>query len=263
MSTTCPGWAAACSRGRRRLRIRDVTALAQPVTVYEGPLAPMPERRLGQFAPGEAREYEFVATLPEGGPPPGPASGDNAVQGATTVAYSWGAGEPEGAGGAAGDGLDVTIVKVRAVKRRGLLVVLGRCDEPCTAVARGRFKVLRHSRGFQGFAARRTSPRPLAAGPDSPPARANALPGAEDDPPRHSATRQARGRAPSPRQDRCRRPRPRPPHRPPADQALARSARCARRRASCAAAEPPSRPGRRGRRRSGGRRSAASGPSRR
>jgi hypothetical protein len=73
----------------------DVTRPTAPRTVYAGPLDSMPERPAGTVAGGEARTYEFTATLPEGGEP----SFQNAVQGAsTTVAYSWGASEAAGEG---------------------------------------------------------------------------------------------------------------------------------------------------------------------
>jgi hypothetical protein len=69
-----------------RLTVVDMTRPTAPRTVYVGPLDSMPERPAGTVAGGEARTYEFIATLPESGEP----SFQNAVQGAsTTVAYSW------------------------------------------------------------------------------------------------------------------------------------------------------------------------------
>jgi hypothetical protein len=109
-----PGLGGGLLSSRLRLTVIDVTRPTAPRTVYAGPLDSMPERPAGTLAGGEARTYEFTATLPEGGEP----SFQNAVQGAsTTVAYSWvaseaGAEEPDsgeepegsGEGGTGGGG---------------------------------------------------------------------------------------------------------------------------------------------------------------
>jgi hypothetical protein len=89
-----PGAGGGALSTRLTMRVRDVTVPGAPVSVYEGPLAPMPDHVLRALGPGESRRYEFVATLSDGGSPPSPDGGDNAVQGASTsVDYSWIAGE--------------------------------------------------------------------------------------------------------------------------------------------------------------------------
>jgi hypothetical protein len=79
--------------------------------IYEGGLATMPRLELGRFAAGESRDYRLTATFPNGGAPPSPTTGDNALQGsAMTVRYAWGerrsgAGErPGSAAGRSGQG---------------------------------------------------------------------------------------------------------------------------------------------------------------
>lgn len=62
---------------RLELSVLDITARAAPRTVYAGLLASMPEQMTGELAPGEARTFEFTATLPDGGEP----DFQNAVQG--------------------------------------------------------------------------------------------------------------------------------------------------------------------------------------
>jgi hypothetical protein len=79
--------------------------------IYEGGLAAMPRLELGRFAPGESRDYRLTATFPNGGAPPSPTTGDNALQGsAMTVRYAWGerrsgtGGRPDSAAGRSGQG---------------------------------------------------------------------------------------------------------------------------------------------------------------
>jgi len=135
---------------RLSLRVTDVTAPASPVTVYAGPLAPMPAQKAGRLAPGASRTYEFVATLPESG------GAQNDVQEASTsVAYSWTAGEvvagPEptpspsspgpGPAGSAPVGLRLTITRVQHKISHGRLLVRAGCDRPCAISARGRLRV--------------------------------------------------------------------------------------------------------------------------
>jgi hypothetical protein len=75
---------------RLRLTVADVTASAQPLTLYDGALAAMAPRDVGVFAPGQARSFQFIASLPDGGSPAGPTQGDNAFQGAqASVGYVW------------------------------------------------------------------------------------------------------------------------------------------------------------------------------
>jgi|GEM_PF-4379012 len=76
--TDTPGRTGGVLSDQLSLSVVDVTAPAAPRAVYAGPLATMPAQPLGDLRPGEARTFEFTATLPEGGGP-GP---QNAVQGA-------------------------------------------------------------------------------------------------------------------------------------------------------------------------------------
>lgn len=142
---------------RLKLRITDVTAPAHPVTIYAGPLAPMPAQAAGRLQPGESRTYEFVATLPEAGPTG--AGAQNDVQGASTsVAFAWTASEvaaspeppaqpraPASNPPAAPPGLEAPPAKLRLritrVERRirhGRIVVWARCNSACAIAARGR-----------------------------------------------------------------------------------------------------------------------------
>jgi hypothetical protein len=79
--------------GRLDLLIQD---LAHPATpVYSGKLRDMPIYTLGTFAKGEARTYRFTATLPNGGQPPSPTTGDNVYQGSqASVEFDWTATAP-------------------------------------------------------------------------------------------------------------------------------------------------------------------------
>jgi len=148
---------------RLTMRVTDVTVPAHPLTVYAGPLAPMPARPAGQVAAGATRTYEFVATLPESA-----GSGtQNDVQGASaSVAYVWTAGEVTAApvgptpplapapgqtppnivpgsvqsAGAAPAPLHLKITRVRPTVRRGRLLVLARCDQTCTISGRGQLR---------------------------------------------------------------------------------------------------------------------------
>ncbi len=54
--------------------------------VYSGKVGAMPAKPLGTFAPGDAHEYKFTATFPEGGSN----GADNAYKGANAaVTYNW------------------------------------------------------------------------------------------------------------------------------------------------------------------------------
>jgi hypothetical protein len=154
-----PGAGGGVLSERLQLTVVDVTEPAAPRTLYAGPLDSMPDQAAGTLEGGETRTFEFTATLPEGGA----ASFQNAVQGAsTTVAYSWiadaGGGSEKPAGGEehvaparvppngggevapAGEPLDLTLPKVRAVLRRGRLVVWTDCNESCRLTVRGRLR---------------------------------------------------------------------------------------------------------------------------
>jgi hypothetical protein len=91
-----PGPAGGDLSARLMLSVVDLGAPAASRTVYSGPLASMPDQAAGTLQPGEARTFEFTATLPE----TGSAFFQNAVQGAsTTVAYAWTAAEAGEEGG--------------------------------------------------------------------------------------------------------------------------------------------------------------------
>jgi hypothetical protein len=79
--------------GQLSLLVED---LAHPATpVYSGKLGEMPVRALGKFAKGEARTYRLTVTLPNGGLPPSPTTGDNLFQGSqASVEFDWTATAP-------------------------------------------------------------------------------------------------------------------------------------------------------------------------
>jgi hypothetical protein len=93
-----PGLGGGVLSGRLELSVVDTSGPGGPRTVYSGPLDSMPDQPVGKLQPGEARTFEFTATLPDSGG----AEFQNEVQGAsTTVAYAWtateaGGGEEEG-----------------------------------------------------------------------------------------------------------------------------------------------------------------------
>jgi hypothetical protein len=162
-----PGIGGALLSGRLQLTVLDITTPAAPRTVYSGPLDSMPEQAAGTIEGGEARTFEFTATLPEGGAP----TFQNAVQGAsTTVAYSWiateaeeeerispppdgggnspnggGAGNPagriqngSGEGNGAVDLLNLTVPKIQPRLRGGHILSWTICDQTCRIFVRGR-----------------------------------------------------------------------------------------------------------------------------
>jgi spore coat-associated protein N len=145
--TDSPGPGGARLSERLALVVQDLTG---SITVYSGTLASLDTRALGTIAAGQARTYRFTATLPNGGPPPGPLSGDNAYQGASVSAdYRWtataedgnGNGGGAGGGGAGGGsqiGLTVQVKKRQPAPRRRRLVFYARCDRPCTLSAETR-----------------------------------------------------------------------------------------------------------------------------
>jgi hypothetical protein len=170
--TDVPAVGGGALSGQLRLSVVDVTEPGVPRTVYSGPLASMPDQHVGDLEAGEARTYEFAATLPEG-----PPTVQNAVQGAATnVAYSWVAtevsepeepmkpeeenGEPPverkaepspssgGNGGgqyvveaAPGNGtLGLTVPKIRRFLSGARLVVWVGCDKACRLYVRGRMR---------------------------------------------------------------------------------------------------------------------------
>jgi hypothetical protein len=161
--TDTPGPAGGALSSGLDVLVQDVTNLAAPATVYSGKLAAMGPRALGTWAAGAARTYRFTVSLPDGGPPPSPITGDNAYQGsAVSVKYDWtataddtgggGGGNGTGTGGGTGTGnggggpqpaglnLALTAKKRQRVLRQKGLVVLARCSEACSisATAKGK-----------------------------------------------------------------------------------------------------------------------------
>ncbi|MBS1679272.1 MAG: hypothetical protein JST08_17995 [Actinobacteria bacterium] len=181
------------------LSVADVTAPGAPRSIYAGRLATMPDQAVGEVQPGEARTFEFTATLPAAGEP----GLQNAVQGAsTTVAYMWVAEEPgekgggpvppgEGPGtGEAGPGgsppgepgaspapagtdsgpagesavLTLTVPKIIRTPRGGRLVVWTHCDARCRVTVRGRLRATAAGR-HRGAPVHFTQKRLATAGP--------------------------------------------------------------------------------------------------
>ena len=168
-----PGFGGGLLSGRLRLTVLEITGPATTRTVYEGPLDTMPEQAVGRLEGGEARTFEFTATLPD----TGAATFQNAVQGAsTTVDYAWVATEveepaepeeerrgpsgsagtsvtPSGGGqntGGEGDGgldlLKLTVPKIRPVLRAGHILAWAICDRTCRIYVRGRIRAAGHGK---------------------------------------------------------------------------------------------------------------------
>jgi hypothetical protein len=124
------------------LDVQDITG-GNLVPVFAGQLASLQSSALGSIAPGEARTYRFTASLPDGGPPPTPTSGDNAYAGSVlSVRYSWQATAPDEGGGAGGGGTGGTEapaftfrVVSKKVLKKGILDVMATCDRACTVQA--------------------------------------------------------------------------------------------------------------------------------
>jgi spore coat-associated protein N len=136
------------------LDVQDVTG-GSVVPVFSGQLGTLQSRALGNIAPGEVRTYRFTASLPDGGAPPSPTSGDNAYAGSSlTARYSWTATAPdpgEGAGGAGGTvgtvepTLRFSVVSKRVLKR-GVLDVMATCDRACRVTTWARLPKARGAR---------------------------------------------------------------------------------------------------------------------
>jgi hypothetical protein len=130
--------------GAVHLDVQDITG-GNLVPVFGGQLAALQSSALGKLAPGEARTYRFIASLPDGGAPPSPTGGDNAYAGsALTVRYSWKATAPDetgGGGGGGGGGPSGTEAKFtfrvvsKKVLKKGILDVMASCDRACTVTA--------------------------------------------------------------------------------------------------------------------------------
>lgn len=145
-----PGAGGGTLSERLWLTISEVGGPAGRRTVYEGDLRSMPPRPLGAFGPGEARSFEFVAALPDGGVPAGTTAGDNVFQGArASVRYVWNgtAPSPPPARDRRSPRLRVDLPRVQRIFHRGHLVARIRCDERCRVEARGRLRAGRRSFG--------------------------------------------------------------------------------------------------------------------
>jgi hypothetical protein len=163
-----PGTAGGSLSSALDLVVHDVTNPGAPTTVYAGKLGAMGPRALGDWAPGASRRYRFTVSLPDGGAPLTPTSGDNAYQGsAVSVRYDWTATGDEppsggggdggaGAGGGSGGGggprpaprpgpgggpgagpLKLTLTGKKSqpvVRQRGVIVLVG-CSEVCSVSA--------------------------------------------------------------------------------------------------------------------------------
>jgi hypothetical protein len=74
---------------RLDVRIEDVSSGGNSL-VYADKLASMPEVQLGTLAPGKSRTYRFTVSMPDGGAPTAPWTGDNIYQRASTsLSYEW------------------------------------------------------------------------------------------------------------------------------------------------------------------------------
>jgi spore coat-associated protein N len=125
-----------------QLDVQDITG-GSLIPVFAGQLASLQTRALGNIAPGESHTYRFIASLPDGGTPPSPTSGDNAYAGsALSVRYAWKATAPDTGGGGGGGGTGPSgtdpVVKFRVVSKnvlkKGVLDVMASCDRACTVM---------------------------------------------------------------------------------------------------------------------------------
>jgi hypothetical protein len=128
--------------GAVHLDVQDITG-GNLIPVFTGPLAALQTSALGSIAPGSARTYRFTASLPDGGAPLSPTSGDNSFAGsAFTVRYSWQATAPDPGGGGGGTGPSGTEapafrfrVVSKKVLKKGVLDVMASCDRACRVTA--------------------------------------------------------------------------------------------------------------------------------
>jgi spore coat-associated protein N len=126
-----------------QLDVQDVTG-GNAVPLFAGGLGTFQSRDVGSIPPGEARTYRFTASLPDGGAPLSPTSGDNAYTGsALTVRYSWNATAAEsdtGPGPVPSESslpapkFRFYVISKRTVKR-GWLDVMVSCDRACHLTA--------------------------------------------------------------------------------------------------------------------------------
>lgn len=72
-----------------QMNVKDITG-GSDGQVYTGTLANMPALDLSTLVPGDNRTYRFTATVPDGGIPASPETGDNAFQAASvSVGFDW------------------------------------------------------------------------------------------------------------------------------------------------------------------------------
>ncbi len=145
--TDTPGTGGGLLSQHLSLKISDGSSV-----IYAGALAAMQSQQLGTLAPGASRKYEFIATLPDGGP--ANAATVNTVQGSSTsVTYSWTASEapptPETPSAPSSTSpttprapstspsssqtppLSAHLVGYRSTLRNGRIVAWVRCNEAC------------------------------------------------------------------------------------------------------------------------------------
>jgi hypothetical protein len=119
------------------LDIADVTG-GNSVPIFTGRLGGLGSRPLGSIGPGESRTFQFTASLPDGGLPSSPASGDNAYAGSgLTVRYAWTATATGPGPGGSGITDPVVTIKLNSKKllTRGFLDVMTTCDAACRVSA--------------------------------------------------------------------------------------------------------------------------------
>jgi hypothetical protein len=120
-----------------QLEIADVTS-GNPTPVFNGQLGGLGSRPLGSIGPGGSRIFRFVASLPDGGSPPGPTAGDNAYAGSgLTVRYAWTATSTGTGPGPSENVAPVVQVKINSknLLKRGYLDVLPTCNIACRVSA--------------------------------------------------------------------------------------------------------------------------------
>lgn len=126
--------------GRIQLTVQDLAHPAAPV--YQGPLSSLPQVALGSFAPGEARNYRFTATLPNAGPAPSPTTGDNLYQGSRmSVEFDWTATGP-------GTTKVLTVTAANPQRVGKAVVVSARCNLACKARIAGSVSIAGSKRTY-------------------------------------------------------------------------------------------------------------------
>jgi spore coat-associated protein N len=122
-----------------RLDVVDITG-GSSIALYGGQLKAFGSRAVGRIVPGEARSYRFTASLPDGGAPLSPTSGDNAYLGSSvSVRYSWVATSVGGTTGGGGNTPAAPVVTVKVVSKKllkkGVLDLMTSCNVACRVSA--------------------------------------------------------------------------------------------------------------------------------